>query len=212
MVFDSFSALILFGACIAAWTLTAQARASVRIQLRFAALLCAALAVADGLSLVLPALRNLAPAVAMMTMSLGTTALALGLGALVSRALPAVVASLALALALGAGLAASLSGLPVYAFGCQLVAVLLTVIAAFGGPVFGKRIAVMVLLAVLAFACGGLCLMGNAPNGYGVSPALLFFAGGLIAAARASQPLPSSEALVQAQRKARRFAGVAARG
>ena len=96
-------------------------------------MLFAALAVACGLSLALPDVRNLAPAVAMLAASLGTTALALGLCALLSRAVPPLAASLALALALGAGLAASLSGLPAYAFGCQILAVLLTLAAALNG-------------------------------------------------------------------------------
>jgi hypothetical protein len=201
MVFDSVPALVLFAACIAAWTLVARARTAARVNTRFAALLFAALAVARLVSLSLPDFSNLAPAVAMMAASLGTTALTLGLCAVLSRAVPPLAATLALARALGAGLAASLSGLAAYAFGCQILAVLLTLAAALGGFAMRRRISVLAMLAATALLCGGLCLMDNA-----LTPALLFFAGALISAARASQPF------VEAQRKAQRLGRVAARG
>jgi len=207
MVFDSVSALVLFVASVAAWALAARARTTVRVQLRFAALLFAALSVACGVSLALPDVRNLAPAVAMLAASLGTTALALGLCALLSRTVPSLAASLALALALGAGLAASLSGLPAYAFGCQILAVLLTLAAALSGFTMRPRVSVLSIAAAAALLCGGLCLMDNA-----LTPALLFFASALIGAARASQTSRASQPLVEAQREARRFADIAARG
>ena len=81
------------------------------------------LAAARALGTVLPQFAALAPAVALLAASLGTTALALGLLAILAWPLPPLAASLGLALALGAGLAAALSGEPVYALGCQLLGV-----------------------------------------------------------------------------------------
>jgi len=167
--FDSLSALLLFCAAVAAWWLSAASRASTRFPIRFAAILFAALAVACALGgFGFPAL---APVVALLALSLGGTALALGLfAALGSGPVPPMAAALGLMLALFAGLAAALAAVPAYALGAAMLALSLLS-------------AMLVLGAACSVIAGGLALMGGA-----LSIALLFFAAGLIAAGRASQP------------------------
>ena len=181
-VFDSLAALLLFASALAAWMLSVAARASSRINIRFAAMLFAALAAARAIGMALPQLQPLAPAVAMIAASLGTVALALGLFALLARPIPPLAASLALALGLGAGLAAALSGEPAYALGCQILSVCLTIAVALNGFSASKGCASLALLAAAALVCGGLGLMDGA-----ITIAELFFAAGLIGAARISQ-------------------------
>src|SRR5277367_1882260 len=101
--FDSLSALLLFLASVAAWWLSAASRASARIQIRFAAILFSALAVACVLGWF--GLTALAPVAALIALSLGGTGLALGLFAVLARPMPPMVAALGLMLALFAGLA-----------------------------------------------------------------------------------------------------------
>jgi 3-deoxy-D-manno-octulosonic-acid transferase len=181
-VFDSLAALLLFAAAVIAWRLAGASRISSRINIRFAGLLLAALAAARALGMVLPQFLSLAPAVAPIAASLGTVALALGLLAVLARPVPPLAASLALALALGAGLAAALSGEPIYALGCQILGVCLTFAVALSRFAAGAGRASLALLAAAALFCGGLALMDGAIN-----VAELFFAAGLIGAARVSQ-------------------------
>ena len=172
MVFDSLSALLLFGASVSAWWLTGEARAAAKGNIRFAGMLFAALAVARVLGLVLPQLSALAPSVAMIAASLGGTLILISLFAMLARPLPPGVSAAALALALGVGLAASRSGAPAYAVGCELAGAVLVLGAglnAFAG---------LPLLAALSLVCGGFALMDGA-----VSVAELLFAGSLIGAA-----------------------------
>jgi hypothetical protein len=136
--------------------------------------------------MVLPQYLALAPAVALIAASLGTTALALGLLAIIARPLPPLAASLALALALGAGLAAALSGQPVYALGCQILGVCLTIAVGLGGFFASPGRAALALLAASSLLCGGLILMDGLTDG-AINFAELFFAAGLIGAARISQ-------------------------
>ena len=85
--------------------------------------------------------------------------------------------------ALGAGLAAALSGEPVYALGCQLLGVAIIDAVSVNRFFTGPGRAALALLVAQAFFCAGLALMDGAINF-----AELFFAAGLIAAGRASQP------------------------
>jgi hypothetical protein len=181
-VFDSLAALLLFAACVIAWALSGAARMAPRINIRFAAMLFAALAAARALGVAMPQLLALAPSVALIAASLGTTLLALGLFAILARPIPPLAASLALGLALGAGLAAALSGEPTYALGCQLLGVCLTIAVGLNGLALHPGRASLSLLAAAALFCGGLGLMDDAIN-----IAELFFAAGLIGAARVSQ-------------------------
>src|ERR1700743_2708597 len=102
MVFDSICALLLFAAAVTAWGLSASSRAPARIPFRFAAIPFAALAAADALGQF--GLAALAPVVALIALSLGATAMALGLFAALARPVPPLAAALALMLALFAGL------------------------------------------------------------------------------------------------------------
>ena len=181
-VFDSLATLLLFASALIAWSLSRSARASSRINIRFAAMLFAALAAAQAIAMASPRWQALAPAVALIAASLGTVAVGLGLFALLARPIPPLAASLALALALGAGLAAALSGEPAYALGCQILGVCLTIAVALNGFSAGAGRASLTLLAAAALVCGGLGLMDGA-----IIIAELFFAAGLISTARISQ-------------------------
>src|SRR4051812_24144398 len=131
-VFDSLTPPLLFAASVFAWRLTQRTRAPSRVNIRFAAMLFAALATARTLGLLLPQFTVVAPAVALIAVSLGGTALALGLIACLTRPVPVGAAALALGLSLGAGLAAALSGAAVYALGCLIVGVSLVLAASLG--------------------------------------------------------------------------------
>ncbi len=180
-------ALLLLGACLAAWAQAARARADIRINLRFAAALMAALGAAQVLGAVREDLVDLPRAVAVIAASLGTIAIALSLFAALGRPLPQLPAALALGLSLLAGLGAALSAEPAYAFGCQLAGIALTAAACFSTRKF--RTAFLSALAMLALLCGGLCLMDGSANF-----ALLFFAAALLLAARGSQTLVEPQA------------------
>jgi hypothetical protein len=181
MVFDSLSALLLFCAAVAAWRLSAASRAFARIPIRFAAILFAALAAACALGWFgFPAL---APVVALIALSLGGTALALGLFAALARPVPPMAAALGLMLALFAGLAAALAAVPAYALGAAMLALGLLSAMSLSGFFLTPLRASLILGAASSVIAGGLALMGGA-----LSVSLLFFAAGLIAAGRASQP------------------------
>jgi hypothetical protein len=201
LFFDSLTPLLLFAACVSAWMLAGRARAAARVNIRFAAMLFAALAAARLLGLLVPRFSAVAPAVALISASLGATALALGLFAFLARPLPTGAAALALGLSLGAGLAAALSGAPVYALICQILAVSLSTAAGFGALAVMRGRAALALLAALSLLCGGFALMDGAAEF-----TEMFFAAALIGAARASQPP------VEAKSKPHRFAAIAMRG
>ena len=179
--FDSLSALLLFCASIAAWWLSAAARAPARIPVRFAAILFAALAAACVLGWF--GLAALAPVVALIALSLGGTALALGLFAALARPVPPLAAALGLTLALFAGLAATLAAIPAYALSAAMLALSLVAAMSLSGFFLVPRRTSLVLGAALSVIAGGFALMGGA---LGVS--LQFFAASLIAAGRALQP------------------------
>jgi len=179
--FDSLPALLLFAAAIAAWWLSAASRASARIQIRFAAILFSALAAACLLGWF--GLAALAPVVALIALSLGGTALALGLFAALARPVPPMAAALGLMLALFAGLAAALAAIPAYALGAAMLALSLLSAMSLSSFFLAPLRAALVLGAACSVIAGGLALMGGA-----LSASLLFFAAGLIAAGRASQP------------------------
>jgi hypothetical protein len=121
--------------------------------------------------------------VALIALSLGGTALALGLFAALAQPAPPMAAALGLMLALFAGLAAALAAVPAYALSAAMLALSLVAAMSLSGFFLAPRRAVLVLGAALSLIAGGFALMGGA---LGVS--LLFFAAGLIAAGRASQP------------------------
>src|ERR1700743_1686306 len=103
--FDSVCAGVLFAAAILCWRMTRDVYSVTRLNVRFAAILLAALAV----SLVVPA-AGLGFTVALLSPTLAATALALAL--CFSRMAPVWLSSLALILALVAGLFAVLLSSP----------------------------------------------------------------------------------------------------
>jgi hypothetical protein len=201
MAFDSLTPLLLFAACVSAWTLAGRSRAPSRVNIRFAAMLFAALAAARMLGVLLPQFSAVAPAVALIAASLGATALVLGLFAFLARPLPVGAAALALGLSLGAGLAAALSGAPAYALICQILGVSLAMAAGLSALAANRARALLALLAALSLLGGGMALMEGAA---GITE--MFFAAALIAAARASQPF------VETERKQHRLAAINLRG
>ena len=180
-VLDILATVLLFAASIIAWWRAGRARISSRTLIRFAAVLFAALATAWVLRLA--GFADLAPAVAMIALSLGGTALCLGLFAVLAHPLPPLVSALGLMLALFAGVAAALAGQPLYALSIAVLGSLLTSATALGGFFQGKRRGLLALGAVLAIPLGGFALLDGA-----FDASLILFAAGLIGAARASEP------------------------
>jgi hypothetical protein len=200
MVFDSLAALLLFAACVSAWVLAGDARAPSRVNIRFAAMLLAALCVAWLPGLVLPGWQVLAPVVALIVAPLASTLLALGLIGFLVRPVPVGAAALGLALSLAAGLAAALSGAPAFAALCQIA----------GGGLIGAAVfknfeatraagaALAGLLAALALLCSGFALMDDAIN-----LAEMFLAAALIGMASQTRVEPQAESNPRMAVKAR---------
>jgi hypothetical protein len=206
MIFDSLASLLLFLSCVSAWALAAPVRAAVRTNIRFAAMLFAALSVARALELILPQFVLLAASVALIALSLGAIALALGMFAFLVRPLPAGAAALALGLSLGAGLGASLSGEAAYAFGCVIPGVLLVMAAALSAYAANPFRAALTCVAALSLMLGGFALMGGA-----IPVTEMFFATALLAAVRASQ-IRASQKRVEIERGRRGLSPIGFRG
>src|SRR5579862_9711024 len=123
--FDSplgLSSLLLCLVAALAWRLAGRRIASVRLNLRFAAILFAALGVAGVAAALNEPLGEVAFAIALLVMSLGGVALALSL--FQPRPAPPLLASLALVAAFACGLIATIMDAPVFAFGCLCAATL----------------------------------------------------------------------------------------
>ena len=121
------SAVALFGACVAAWILSAPLKAAARLYLRFAAMLLAALACAAPL--------GLGDVAALLLLPLASVSLALSGLARFARPLPQLPATLALVVALMGGIGAMVLGfwllalLPVAVAGLVIVAAALHAVA-----------------------------------------------------------------------------------
>ena len=174
-------ALLLGMAAALGWFLASGARAPVRVNLRFAAVLFAALAVSAFASALWPEYTDAALGVALLTASLGSAALGLGVFASLSRPPPPLLASLALAAGLALGLIACLSGENIFALAALIPSVAVMLALGFGSLGLSPRKAVLTLLGA-ALLCGGMALMENA-----LAPLLLFFAAALMGLACASQ-------------------------
>ncbi len=160
-------------------------RTPVRIHVRFAAVLLAALAA----SLLLPA-PELAVTVALITGSVAGTALALAVS--FPRGAPAWLSSIALAAALAAGLFAALAGMPGFALFCQILA---------AAAIFGVSVSHLTENPRIIFAGLGavsLFLAGMALMGEGPGQASLFFAASLGLVARTLQsPVADANARIE---------------
>jgi hypothetical protein len=161
-------AALLFAAALFAWT--RAPRASVRLNLRFAAVLFASLAVS-----VFAATPEVSLAVAPLVAALSSTALGLCVFAALSRRPPALAAGLALAGGLILGLLASLSGQMLFALAALIPSAAMMMALGFGALAGSPWQAAQTVLSAVALLGGGLALMED-----GLAPALLFFAAGLM--------------------------------
>ena len=121
----------------------------------------------------MPSFPQLALASMLMAVSLSAAALGLGSFARLSRPLPPTFAALALVLALGCGLAATVTGEVIYAQIPVMFAVACTLPFAF------LRMLLLILLGAAMLLGGGLALLDS-----GVNAAALFFAASLLALTR----------------------------
>ena len=160
------ASLALFAACIGAWWLSASLRAAARLQLRFAAVLMAALAVATAV--------RLGDTAALLLLPLAGAALALAAIARFARPASPLAATLALVAALACGLGAMLSGYAMAALVALMLAGLAVIAAAF------NRMAIVAILSGIALLASGLCAL-QAGVGAGT---LLFCAAALVGLAR----------------------------
>lgn len=116
---DSVLAAVLFAVCIASWLLARSFKPAVRLNLRFASMLLASLAVAAPIA-------QVGDVAALTVLPLACTALTLAALARFARRAPPLAASLALAGSLACGLGAALTGSPLLAaFPAALAALLI---------------------------------------------------------------------------------------
>jgi hypothetical protein len=154
MVFDSIlvAAVTLLGAALFAIVCGAG------VYLRFAAILCAALAVAVGAQRLLP---GVAGAVALPVLPLAGVSLALGAIARFLRPLPSLPATLTLLLALGGGVGALFGAGLVFALLPLLLGGLAATIAALHRAAVTALLAGVLLMAsACAFAGAGVAMPG----------------------------------------------------
>ena len=175
MIFDSGLAaatLLLLAASLFVWT--RALRASVRLNLRFAAVLFASLAVSALAASLSPAFAGLSLAVAALVAGLGSVALGLCVFALLSRTPPQLGAGLVLGAGLILGLLASLSGQSVFVLAAIIPAAAVMIALGFGSLAAQPRMGIETLLGAVALLGGGMALMQDA-----LTSSLLFFAAGL---------------------------------
>lgn len=173
--FDSFCAGLLFAAAILSWRMTREMRSSARLNLRFAAILLAALAA----SLVAPA-AGLGSTVALLSPTLAAAALTLAL--CFSRNAPVWFSSFALILALAAGLIAALESVAAIALAYQAVAAGAIFLSAFSRLGENPRSGFLASAGAICLFLGAMTLMDMA-----LGEAALFFAASLLLLTRASQ-------------------------
>ena len=182
--FDSgFSAFVLFAVAALVWLLSPQMRAPVRLNLRFAAVLFAALAAAAFGAALSGDFAGMAMAVAALALSLGSAALGLSVFAHLSRPPPVLAAGLGLSTGLLLGLAASLSGQTVLVMGALIPSAAVMLALAVGCLSATPRNSLLTILGAASLLGGGMALLDNA-----LAPALLFFAAALMGLVCASKP------------------------
>jgi hypothetical protein len=175
------AAAALFGAAVAVWFLCAPMRARARLYLRFAAMLLSALAVSTPL--------GLADVTVLFLLPLAATALMVSALARFARPIPVGWAALSLAAALGAGLAALVSGLELLALAPVMLAGLVVIAAAINS---------MTLLPVLAgtsLLAAGLVFLEE-----GIQAGLLLFAAAALIGLSRPQLLRSTSSAIRPRR------------
>lgn len=165
------SALLLIGVSAGSFKLAEGCKAQIRLNLRFAAVLLAAPAIAGLAASVMPGFLPAAFASSLLVLPLAAAALALSCG---PRAAPAWAASLTLSASLAAGLYAALLG---GATPALMVLVLASASIGFSCPWRGPGHA-QTVAGALALLGGGLALSQGALAG-----AFALLAGGLLARA-----------------------------
>ena len=169
-------ALLLCAVAALAWRFAAGGKAQLRLNLRFAAVLFAALGVAGVAAALAPAFRGPAFAIAMLVVALAAPALALSL---FNRA-PPLAASAGLTAGLAAGMASVLGDAPLFALLALTASVLAMMILA--SAYRGGLKAAQIFAGSLGLFGGGMALLEGALTG-----ALILFAAGLLGLASASQ-------------------------
>lgn len=188
MAFDSLdilAACALFTASIGAWLLAAPLRSPVRLYLRFAAMLFAALAAAAPL--------GLAGIAALFLLPLGCASLMVSAVAQFARPLPIFAASLALVTALAGGLTALLSGMPLFALAPVMFASLAVIAASL------NSVAAIPVLAGASLLASGLVLLEQGAR----AGLFLFCAAALVGLAKPSARQKRSALAIEQQRRAR---------
>jgi hypothetical protein len=181
--FDSrlaLSAILLCAVSALAWHLVRGRRPGVRLNLRFAAVLFAALGVEGLAASWAPSFVAVAFAVAMLVMALGGVALALSLFA--PRPAPPFAASVALVAGLGCGLASVLTGAPGFALGAEVLAVGAMLLLGLTRFDEARLAAMEVIAGALALLAAAMALLQASLTG-----ALILFAAALLGVSCASQ-------------------------
>ena len=174
--FDSLAALLLFAVCIWGWRAAAGLRAGVRIYLRFAAVLLAALAA----SLPMPA-PGLALTVLLLMSGAAGVALALAF-CFPQGAPPPWLSATALVAAFAMGLIAALAASPLLAFATVEGAAIYIFSCCFSRAKDNFRLNFTGLSGAASLSLGGLAMMDG-----GLVPASLFYACALGLVVRALQ-------------------------
>ena len=194
--FDSalaLSAALLCAIAVLVWRMAGGRIASARLNLRFGAMLLAALGVAGAASSWNAQWSDIAFAVGLLVIALAPVALALSL--FQPRPAPAWGASLTLVAGFACGLAAALGDAPVLALTSLTLSSSAMILMALARWRETKRTSTKVIAGALALFLGGMALMDGAIGG-----ALLLLAAGLLGVA--------SEPRVQQQAGATAFAGI----
>lgn len=175
------SAALLCIVAALAWRLAGGRGASVRLNLRFAAVLFAALGVTGLAAACNPPLGEVLFAIALLVMALGGVALALSL--FQPRPAPPLAASAALVAALAAGLIATLMDAPMFALAGLTLSAATMILLGLARWGRARLQAAEIIAGALALFFGAMALANDAPAG-----ALILMAAGLLGLACASQP------------------------
>jgi hypothetical protein len=172
--------VLLFAVSIAGWMIVTDAPPSARAYLRFACILCAALAVAEFAG------ARLADAVTLLVAAIVPALLAIATYSVFRTRVPSPLAGLVLALCSIAGMAAAGTGLALFAFAPLLAAVLAMMVTALRGFNDMRLRSMQAMASAIALLAGASVYAGGGAN----APAalVLFFAAGLLGCALVLTP------------------------
>jgi hypothetical protein len=181
--FDSplaFCGALLGAVAVLAWRLVEGCPAGIRLNLRFAAILFAALSTAALIASLRPSFAEIMFAIGLLVIALAPMVLALSVA---PRAVPAWAASLALVMGLGAGLFAAAGDAPLPALASQVLSAASMTLMALARWRTAKLASSEIIAAASALALGGMAWVNGAATG-----ALLLLAAGLLGLAVGLQP------------------------